>query len=250
MEKGYDPRDFAVLAFGGAGPMFATAIAEELGIPTVIIPLAPGNFSALGMLMIDVTHDLSQTYVQLLERISMGEIEKILKNLEEKGAKILSEEGIPEDRLKYLRSLDMRYKGQEHAVNVPLADHNPRANKQALKEVFEKLHEKRYGHRMQDPVQIVHLRVKTTGIMDKPEIGQIEEGTKDEPDRALKGKRQVFKDGGFTAYKIFNREKLLAGNILSGPVIVEETTSTVVIHPNQSLKVDRYGDLVIKIGGQ
>jgi len=250
MEKGYDPRDFAVLAFGGAGPMFATAIAEELGIPTVIIPLAPGNFSALGMLMIDVTHDLSQTYVQLLERISMGEIEKILKNLEEKGAKILSEEGIPEDRLKYLRSLDMRYKGQEHAVNVPLADHNPRANKQALKEVFEKLHEKRYGHRMQDPVQIVHLRVKTTGIMDKPKIGQIEEGTKDEPDRALKGKRQVFKDGGFTAYKIFNREKLLAGNILSGPAIVEETTSTVVIHPNQSLKVDRYGDLVIKIGGQ
>lgn len=250
MEKGYDPRDFAVLAFGGAGPMFATAIAEELGIPTVIIPLAPGNFSALGMLMIDVTHDLSQTYVQLLERISMGEIEKILKNLEEKGAKILSEEGIPEDRLKYLRSLDMRYKGQEHAVNVPLADHNPRANKQALKEVFEKLHEKRYGHRMQDPVQIVHLRVKTTGIMDKPEIGQIEEGTKDEPEGALKGKRQVFKDGGFTAYKIFNREKLLAGNILSGPAIVEETTSTIVIHPNQSLKVDRYGDLVIKIGGQ
>jgi N-methylhydantoinase A len=250
MEKGYDPRDFAVLAFGGAGPMFATTIAEELGIPTVIVPPASGNFSALGMLMIDVTHDFSQTHVQLLERITMKKIEEIFKNLEEKGGKVLSEEGVPQPRRKYLRSLDMRYKGQEHTVNVPLAEQNPTTNKQALQEHFEELHERRYGHRMQDPVQIVHLRVKATGIMDKPEIRQIEEGTKDEPQGALKGERQVFKDGGLTTYKVFNREKLLAGNILSGPAIVEETTSTTVIHPSQSLKVDQYGDLIIRIGGQ
>jgi len=249
MEKGYDPRDFAVLAFGGAGPVFGTTIAEELKIPTVIIPPAPGNFSAFGMLMTDVTHDFSQTYVELLERITVDEIEGIFESLKEKGASVLSEEGITEDRRKYVRSIDMRYKGQEHTVNVPIPDHDPKANKQALEEDFEKLHEKRYGHRMPDPAQLVHLRVKAIGLMDKPELGQLPRGKRGTPDKAVKGERRVFKDGDFTTYKIFDREKLLAGNVLSGPAIVEETTSTTVIHSNQSLEVDIYGNLIVKIGG-
>ncbi|UCD71681.1 MAG: hydantoinase/oxoprolinase family protein [Syntrophobacterales bacterium] len=249
MEKGYDPRDFAVLAFGGAGPVFGTTIAEELGIPIVVIPPAPGNFSAFGMLMIDVTHDFSQTYVELLERITVEEIEEIFESLREKGARILSEEGIPENRRKYLRSIDMRYKGQEHTVNVQFPDQIPRVNKQALEKDFERLHERRYGHRMPDPPQIVHLRVKAIGLMDKPELREIEQGKKGAPGRALKGKRQVFRDGDFTTYRIFNRENLLAGNRLSGPAIIEERTSTTVVHPSQSMEVDRYGNLIIEIGG-
>lgn len=249
MEKGYDPRDFAVLAFGGAGPILGTTIAEELGVPVVIIPPAPGNFSAFGMLMIDVTHDFSQTYVEILERITIKEIEEIFEKLKEKGEAILSEECIPEKRRKYVRSIDMRYKGQEHTVNVQLSDTIPRPNKQALEEDFERLHERRYGHRMPDPPQIVHLRVKAIGLMEKPELRQLRPGTRETPESALKGKRRVFKDGDFITYKIFDREKLLAGSILSGPAIVEETTSTTVVHPGQSLEVDQYGNLTIKIGG-
>jgi N-methylhydantoinase A len=249
MEKGYDPRDFAVLAFGGAGPVFGTTIAEELGIPMVIVPPAPGNFSAFGMLMIDVTHDFSQTYVELLERITVDEIEAMFEDLKEKGAAILSEEGILENRRKYVRSIDMRYKGQEHTVNVPIANGISRVDKQTLGEDFERLHEKRYGHRMRDPAQIVHLRVRAVGLMEKPELRELQQGTEEPPESALKGERRVSKDGGDLGYRIFDRDKLLAGNALSGPAIIEEATSTTVVHPGQFWGVDRYGNLMITVGG-
>jgi N-methylhydantoinase A len=152
--------------------------------------------------------------------------------------------------MKIIRSIDMRYKGQEHTVNVPLSLSLSEFSKEALDvlaDSFQTIHEKRYGHSMPDPPEIVHFRVDAVGVMEKPELKTLKKGTVKVSNDAIMGERDVFKGGRVRKYRILNRDKLFAYNVIKGPAIIEEDQATTVLHDKQKLKVGKYGDIIMEL---
>jgi N-methylhydantoinase A len=250
IEKGFDPRDFALLAFGGSGPLFACNLGRRCGVTRVLVPVAPANFSAWGMLMSDLVHDYSRTLVLDLDRISSEQVESAFAELEAMAERALEIDGVEPARRQFFRSLDMRYFGQGgHSVTVPLEGGAFTAEiRQNLERSFHHLHETTYGHRTDDPVQIVHLRVRGLGVVPKPRIQKIAAGGQD-ASRAIKQTRQVYwrEVGGARPWPIYERSRLGAGHAFTGPAIVEEPTTTTVVGPGDRATVDLYGNLVIEI---
>jgi N-methylhydantoinase A len=250
LNRGYDPRDFTLVAFGGAGPMHATALAEELNMRRVLIPVEPAVFSAWGMLMTDLRHDLIQTKIMRTHKADPQRLNELWQNLEDEAASYFTREGIGKERLAFQRYSDMRYAGQEHTVKVPVA---PGAvTEKSIQEAegsFHSLHEKQYTFRLDSPIEFVNFHLTTFGKVEKPRIPkQKSQGTfKD----ALKGDRQVdFDLHGRHRAPVYERQLLGTGVTLEGPAIVEEPDSTTVIFPGQRLSVDQYGNLTIEIGVQ
>lgn len=250
IEKGYDPRDFTLLAFGGSGPLFACNLARKIGLPRVLIPVAPANFSAWGMLMSDLVHDFSRTFVVDLADATPEQMESVFAALEASGVRALGTDGVEVGRRQMLRSLDMRYVGQGgHTVTVPLE--SGRLTDQVrhnLEQTFHDLHKTTYGHRTDDPVQIVHFRLRALGNVSKPSINPIPSGGQD-ASNAVKEHREVYwhELGGSRLWPIYERLRLRAGNQFTGPAIVEESTSVTVVGPGDKLFVDPYGNLVIEV---
>jgi N-methylhydantoinase A len=245
IQRGHDPREFALVAAGGGGPMHAALLGRELGVKEVVIPLYPGLFSAWGMLATDPRRDFVRTRLSLVGATTMKEIEALFAELKAEAVDYFRRDaGTSVEDIIVSYSCDMRYLGQEHAVTVPVE--LGAATIDTLLSAFHELHERTYTFRLDDtPVELVTYRLKARCRVPRPEIRTLEtDGLS--PDAALKGHRVVnFGDDGKHEAAIYERSLLPAGFTADGPMIVEEATSTTMVLPGQMLRVDKYGFLRI-----
>jgi N-methylhydantoinase A len=246
VERGHDPRDFAMIAYGGAGPLHAADIARELGIRTVIIPNHPGHFCAYGMLYADLKYDVVQTMAIGLEQLDMADAEKQFGMLEERGRASLQEIKVDLRTTTASRFADMRYRGQEHTLKIRLPNAMSTINQSDMRVVFESEYTKRYGHSSKNvPIDLVNLRVVVTGVADKPSMNDVEAGDLN----CTVETREVNFDGkNFISCAIWQREKLNVGLRINGPAIIEESASTTVVGPKDWATIDRLGNIHITIG--
>ena len=220
----------------------------ELGIPRVIVPPGPANFSAFGMMMADVVHDFSRTQVTALASTDPASVNRVFDELMREAAEALAADGFADERQLMLPAAQMRYEGQEHAVTLPLAA--PRIDEEQLERIvedFSAAHDRQYGHSMDDPVEIVTVRVRAVGLVPRPELPRVQAGGRAQD--ALKGTRPVYRSDGRARvdYPIYSRALLGADAALAGPAIIEEDSSTTVIHAGDTLRVGAFGELVIEI---
>jgi N-methylhydantoinase A len=250
-ERGLDAGDFALVAYGGAGPLHAVEVAREIGIRTVIIPTAPGVFSAFGMLFSDLRYDFVRTWFTRLEEAPFDRIERIYRELENQGRTAIAGSSVKPQKITLKRAVDMRYVGQEHAVTVDLPlKVFERADRVAIKRHFDAMHELRYGTSAPDErAEIVSLRSTVTGVMRKPPQEKIRRGRSAPDKSAATGKRPVYLDGKYQSTPTYARAALAAGNRIKGPALIEEHASTTVLLPGDRLEVDAYGNLMIKVAG-
>jgi len=200
--------------------------------------------------MVDVVHDFSRTYVHSLKGLSLGLILSIYDELLERARTALHDDGFAAKQQALHRSAEMRYQGQEHTVSVPIRETDLRdSNVGGIIEEFNRAHKARYGHQMTDAVEVVTLRVRAIGLLPSPRLPRIE-GRGGDPSRASKGKREVarYDSDGRRTYLVYDRRLLRGSDGLEGPAIVEEPSSTTVIHEGDRLSVGDYGELVIDIG--
>jgi N-methylhydantoinase A len=246
VRRGRDPRDFAIVAFGGGGSMHATALARELQVPRVIVPPAPGHFSAWGMLMSDLRHDLVQTHFAREADADLGELTGVWRELEERLRTAFAEESVGSERLAFERSADMRYAGQEHTVNVPIPGGElGEAEREEIARRFHELHEQLYTFRQASPIEFVNFRLTGFGTVPKPELRAI--ASNGDAQAAFKGIRDVdFDELGRHESRIFERALLGAGAELEGPAVVEEPAASTVVFPGQRLRVDELGNLIVE----
>jgi len=240
VEKGYDPRDFVLFSFGGAGGMHGAFLAKLLNIPRVLVPQNPGILSAIGMLMADVVKDYSFTVMKNQLNSTFKQISEFFENLEKRGWMDLSKEGIGKKNVRLERYLDMRYEGQSYEIIVPF-------NRNYI-DAFHDLHEKTYGYRNEDKiVEIVNIRLRARGIPEKPRFHRAKDMKEQPPEKAYLGEREVVFDQKVSKTPIIARDRLLSGNKISGPAILVEYSSTVVIPAFAEAHVDEYGNIVMEI---
>jgi N-methylhydantoinase A len=250
-ERGLDAGDFALVAYGGAGPLHAVQVAREIGIRTVIVPTAPGVFSAFGMLFSDLRYDFVRTWFTRLEDAPFAAIERVYRDLERQGRAAIAGTSVKPQKLALKRAADMRYVGQEHAVTVDLPlKVFEREDRRAIKRLFDAMHELRYGTSAPDErAEIVSLRSTVTGLMRKPPQERVARGGRTPDKAAFTGRRPVYLDGKFRPTSTYARAALTAGNRISGPALIEEYAATTVLLPGDRLEVDAGGHLVIKVAG-
>jgi len=244
VERGLDPREFALMAFGGAGPMHACWLAEELSINLIIIPLDPGLFSAWGLMSADVTHEVSKPL--MTTSIDHERLEDLFESLEKEAREVLLEQGIKEGKIFLFRELDVRYLGQSYELQVSVPSE---LNENSLNKVIESFHEKHrrmYGYCMRDEeVEFVNARIKAIGRITRPNIPKqpLQGAVPDE--NSILGFREVYfgREEEFHKTPIYVRERLKPGNMIEGPAIIEQYDTTTVIPPGWSAKVDEFGSL-------
>lgn len=248
VRKGYDPRDFTMVAIGGGGPMHSQALARELGVQKVIIPSTASVFASWGMLMSDLRHDYSQTMLSVTNEADLNHIndkyDEIIKNAE----KTLESEGMNEKDIIVTKSIDMRYLGQEHTVEVPVPFE--KLDVENIKEIvqsFHDSHERLYTYTLpENGTEIVNIKVKVLGKIDKPKISEEKVG---EGDKHL-GRRSVFfEEEGWIEVDVYAKDYLTVGDKVEGPALVEEKSSSTVINNGDVLMKDKYGNMIIEIGG-
>lgn len=250
-ERGDDPRHIMLVAFGGAGPMHAAALAEAAGMPTVLVPENPGVFSALGLVMSDIRHDFVQTRILRGKDISVANLAPIYDEMKEQAESALEEDGIPEDRRASHLTADVRYVGQAYEVNVSLGDEG--LSEQSLAAMIEKFHEQHlqlFAHNHPDrAVEFVSARLTAIGAMAAPAILP-SEGKKAIPTPTLHHPVYFSEVGDYETTPVYDRQDLLPGFESCGPAIVEQVDATTVIHPGQPFSVDPYGNILISIASQ
>ena len=246
VKQGYDPRDFPLVVAGGAGPNHACMIAMELEIPVMIIPKESSIFCAAGMLRSDLKHDFVSTYVTLLDDTDAAVFKKIFKDMEAEGIKLLKSEGIPENRIEHIYSLDLRYLKQYHEVNVEISSGEiQRFDLSAISARFHKKHNELFGYSLEEeqtPVELINLRIVCIGQTLKPEfLAEAFKGS--DPSEAFKKTRKVFLplQKRFAEINVFNGAKLNFGNRVVGPAIIEQVNTTTFVTPEYNLLVDKYG---------
>jgi N-methylhydantoinase A len=248
VERGYDPRDFALVAFGGAGPLHACAIARDLNIPLVVIPPFPGHYSAVGMLGSSLRHDLVRTVYADFEHVAWDEVRRIADDLVEAGRKQLADEGADSAQMSLDMGLDLRYAGQEFTLTVPVTAAALLAGDAAkIRSDFADIHRQRYGHAAPtEAVELVNVRV--AAVTPRPQPTLRAAGT---TGSALRGRRPTVFDRGAPPLDtpVYARELLGVGEEIEGPAIVEEYASTTVLWPGDRLTRGPGGELFINISG-
>ena len=240
VERGYDPREFTLFSFGGAGGMHAAFLARLLNIPKVLLPRNPGILSAIGMIMADVIKDYSLTIMRNQDNVTSTFLSDQFMEIEERGREDLGSEGIPGDGIVLEKYLDMRYEGQSYEIIVPFDDD--------YIERFHALHEKTYGYRNEDKIiEIVNIRLRARGMPEKPRFQKSEKMVKTPPSDAFLGEKDVVFDRNRIPTKIVARDKLRSGNRIEGPAVLVEYSSTIVIPPFALARVDEYGNIVMEI---
>ena len=248
VERGRDPRTFSLLAFGGAGPLLATLLAREMGIREVIVPLSPGGFSAWGMLSAEVVNDYSRTDLRNLDDVPPEELAALYGSIEDEASASLAAQGIDGADALLERQIELRYLGQEHAIVITVGAAVETAS---IRTAFEDAFRARYGHTMDGtPLQILNVRVRGIGRPRRPELARLEPGDLD-PSRALIERREAFcfDRRARVEFAVYERSLLAPGDRIAGPAIVDEGTSTTIVHSDQSFSVDDYGHLLIAVGG-
>lgn len=245
VELGLDPKEFALLSFGGGGGLVAIDVARELSIPTVVVPPGQGAFSALGMLMADVQHDFARTRILAVETLDVDEVTAAFGEMEDEATAVLTSEGFDAASQRLVRTVDVRYRGQEHSVSVAYPEGTD-ALADIVEREFAELHRRQYGHTMSDPVEITTLRLKAVGVVEKPTLPAV--AAREEGEPARRGERVVHLARGATAsYGLYSREQLLAGDRIEGPAVITEHTATTVMHAGDVLVVGGYGELIITL---
>ena len=249
VRRGYDPRDFAMVAFGGGGPMHGPTLAKELSIRKVIVPVAASVFSAWGMLMTDIRHDFIQTRIISFSEAPMEELNAIWQEMMEEAKARFAQEGVAEDQAVFTYIADMRYMGQEHTVQVSTpAVPWKEEDRAEIMARFHATHEHFYTFRLPDtPAEIVNLHLVAYGRLNKPALQEIP-AHQGGIESALKETRRVFfSSDGWLDTPIYDRAKLGAGARAEGPLVVEEPTTATVVCPGQTLRVDSYGNLIVEM---
>ena len=240
VERGHDPRDYTLVAFGGAGALHACELAAALEIPRVLVPCLPGALSALGILRADVTKDLSRTIRLDVKNAPEAKLklERAFAALEQNGSKQMRAQGFFNGGVQVYRSLDMRYVGQSYDLNVPYAGDFISA--------FHRAHAKRFGYFDQTrSCEVVNIRARFTGRTPKPNLPKLRPGGPN-PATALVSKSPVLFQGRRNLTSIYNRSFLRAGNRILGPAIVTEYSATTLIPPGWFGRVDRTGNLILE----
>ena len=246
VQRGYDPRDFALVAFGGAGPAHANRLAALTEIPVAIIPQSPGTASALGLLVTDLKHDYATTLIQRLDQVVPQALEQTFCELEEQGRETLGREGMAEAAMDFRRQADLRYVGQSHELTLPLTTEalGP-AQLEQLLEQFHRTHDRAYGFSAPgEDVELVSVRLSAIGQIAKPALAPLAKAT---GEATAKGHRPVYfaESKGFVDCPVYDRYALGAGAVVQGPAIVEEIDSTTVVHPQYQVRVDEVGQMVL-----
>ena len=233
IERGFDPRDFTLVAFGGGGPVHACALARALRVPRVLVPMLPGALSAVGILLADTMREYSRTVMLPLG----ADVEDVFGEMEQVGREEFEREGLAGLSQ---RSCDLRYRGQGYELNVPFGP--------SMTEEFHRLHRRRYGFASAErPVQIVNVRVRM--VAPAPAFEQMREAVHEgDGSHALVSSRSVYFDGEWVATRVYDRERLRAGDVFAGPAIVTEYSSATVVPPGEVLRVDELRNLVIEVG--
>jgi N-methylhydantoinase A len=240
VQRGFDPGEFTLLSFGGAGGLHAADLARLLGIPRVLVPRHPGILSAMGMLLSDIIKDYSLT---IMHRggATDDSLRSLFRPLEKRGQAALGQEGVPPGDIMLERFLDMRYQGQSFELTVPFESR--------YADRFHELHEKTYGfadrHRA---VEIVNLRLRARGRGVKPEFPNLSRSGPQPPESAVIGREPVCFSGKWRPSLLLDREKLLAGNRFRGPAVLTEYSSTIIVPPFAEARVDEMGNVIIEIG--
>ncbi len=245
VEKGLDPADFTLVAFGGNGPVFGIELADELGMREVVIPPAPGLLSAQGLLAADLRYDFRQTYAGAVASTDLASIDERFATLEAQGRNALGRYGIGQASIAVTRSADMRYRRQAYELNVPLPLGPLTAERyQALVENFHQTHERLYGRRdAVGAVELVNLCVTMTGNVRRPDYRELPEGNAKADHARKSGRRVFFANRGWFDCACYERSQLRAEDTLQGPAIIEAADSTTLVPPDWSLRCDRIGNL-------
>jgi N-methylhydantoinase A len=245
--QGYDPRDFTLLGFGGGGGLFACDVARNIGVPAVMIPNHPAAFSAWGMLSADIVGSFARSSVHRFEDLDPSHVAELFTEMEAEARDLLDEASVSLSDSRFERTVAARYEGQGHEVDVPvdglaLDDSLP----EMLSQRFDEFHTLRFGHAMEASRETVTFRLRAFGLMTKLSLKEIEAGSSD---ASVARRRSAFLAGQRHDVPIYERALLRAGNVVPGPAIVEEPTHVTVIAPGDAMTVDRFGNLVISIGG-
>jgi N-methylhydantoinase A len=239
VERGHDPREFSLIAFGGAGPVHAVALAEELAIPEVIIPPAPGAFSALGLVATDLKRDYARTLYADLGDVGPVRVEAAFAAMEAAGSAMLRAAGVPVARRALPRFADVRYRRQAYELTLPVAD-GPvtRAVLDRLAASFHEKHEQTYGHaNREEAVQLVNLRLTAVGKLPDLKLAQ----PSDPASARVRARDVWFAATGFVPADVHWRNGLVAGTAIAGPAIIEAMDSTTVVPPGWTGQVDDLG---------
>jgi len=249
VQRGYDPRQFVLVAFGGAGPLHANALARELGIPAVLVPPNPGIASAVGMLMTDLRHEFVTTRRVRLDALTPEALESLFADFLVEGSARLDRDGVPASDRQMLRSVDLRYHGQSFELSIAVpAGSLTVADVGRLRAEFDAAHERAYGYAApEDAVELVNVRLAAIGVTPRPRRAPLPPGGRDAA-KALKGTREVWfaEIGGWRNTNVLDRAKLLSGNVIAGPAIVEEHDASTLVHPGWEATVDQHGNLVVR----
>lgn len=248
--RGFDPRDFALICAGGAGPIHAGMIARELEIPLIIIPKASSVFCAAGMLMTDLRHDYVRTYATPVNQVDFDKVNSLFNEMKEEALKTLAREGIPEDMIVINYSVDLRYEGQFNEVEVNLIEKSQQEGvsssilSMAIGE-FHKKHDSLYGYSLAGaPTELINLRVTARGITEKPSYNKSNYMGHD-PSPAFKNNRKAFFGKEFIEVPVYDGLLMGYGNVVKGPAIVEDPTTTIVVTEQHDLTCDEYDNFIM-----
>ncbi|MBT2218394.1 hydantoinase/oxoprolinase family protein [Virgibacillus dakarensis] len=243
--KGIDPRDFSLVAFGGAGPMHSMLIADHLDINRILIPTVAGTFSAWGMLQTDIRHDDVRNYVSFLENSDFSKIEDLYNDMEREAEIVLNQQNIGKEDIQFTRLVDLRYVGQEYTVTVPLVDGKIESNSiNRLTELFNNTHQNIYGHsNPEGAVEVVNLRIVGLGKLENEENIQSSDKVLGSPE-PIRRKAVVWNNKEIET-PVYSTNDLAFGHIVSGPTIIESSTSTIVVPEYYTVNVDRFGNLEV-----
>jgi N-methylhydantoinase A len=250
LQRGIDPREYAITAFGGAGPLHVVKVAEQFDIPTVIVPLSPGVKSAFGLLVSDLAYDYVATTIMPAAAADCTALDAAFARLEEHGRSDLAVEGEFGVSAEMQRSIDLRFANQALDIAIPMP--NAPVTADAIREAearFRQLYFDLCGMRPTDPCQIVNCRLRAVGMVTKPNLPTVSDGDGN-ADRALKPSRRAYfsETGSFTDTAVYDRVQLLPGDVVSGPAIFEEPDSTTVCPPGYVARVDAHLNLIIARG--
>jgi len=239
VKEGIDPREFSLVAFGGAGSMHAVWLAEELDIKEIIVPNDPGTFSAWGMLQTDIRRDLTVNFYQSFQNLEQSKLLESYKNLKLEATELLKNENVQESNMNFSLTADMRYIGQEYYVNVNLKEP---FNLEEINKSFHETYEKQYGHSTPEgPCEFINLRLIAIGQIEKS--GSIKSAGEDT--EIIDSKREVIFNQKPHQTNVLNRQKIETNKKFDGPAIIEESTATTIIPPNYNIVKDDFGNIII-----
>ena len=248
VQRGHDPREFALTAFGGAGPLHANRLAHEMNIPVTVIPTSPGTASALGLLVTDITYDYATTLIERVDRLEPRAVADVFTDLRQQGTAALAAAGVATADMAFVQHVDLRYVGQSYELTLPYPDGEATGvDFGDLLHEFHGEHNRVYGHSVPgEPVETVNLRLTALGTIVKPPLLE-KNAVKRELQGAQRDSRPVYfgEVDEFVNCPIYDRYLLSAGTEVPGPAIVEEYDSTTVIHPGYYAAVDQYGTLLL-----